>query len=93
MGGLPHHQASLNFADAHGTRYPGRHSVAEALHIRAFDKRDQVVLPGNDIDLLDDRAIQLHVAKFADQFLDPAWLGFDQNVSVNQINLSLFILT
>src|SRR6266545_1804193 len=80
---LPDHQAGLRASDAHGARNAGGYSVAERLHVGAFDESDQVEAPGDGVDLLDHRAVELHIRQLFDQILHTSRFGLDQNVRVD----------
>lgn len=51
---LPNHNTRFSSSNAHGARNATGYSIAQRLHVGAFDKCDQVVLPSNRVNLLDD---------------------------------------
>ena len=49
----PDDQCTFSSSNAHGVRYARGHSIAERLQVRALNQGDQVIAPGDRVDLLD----------------------------------------
>ena len=50
---LPDDDTGFGASDAHGARNAGGYSIAQRLHVGAFDKRDQIIPAGDGVNLLD----------------------------------------
>ena len=50
---LPDDDTGFSASDAHGARNAGGYSIAQRLHVGAFDKRDQIISAGNSMNLFD----------------------------------------